>query len=134
MKRRRPTAAERPLVPNASSLAHITRAQDLEQHLRAQQLADVHAVLATAPGRRLLWRLLVEEGGLFRQTFREGHADTSAFYEGKRSIALFLQGEIGAADPQAFETMRRERAERDATEQALRQALAMQAEDEDSGE
>lgn len=134
MKRMRPARPEQPLVPNASSLAHITRAQDLERHLRDQQLADLHAVLDMPAGRRLLWRLLVEEGGFFRQTFREGHPDTSAFYEGKRSIALFLQAEIGAADPAAFERMRRERAEEDQTEQALRTALAMQAEEEDAGE
>lgn len=129
---RRRAQAPAPLVANASNLEQVQRAEDLEQLLREGQLADLRAVLAMPEGRRLVWRLLVEEGGLFQQTFREGKPDTSAFFEGKRSIALFLQAEIGQADPAAFERMRAERAHHDALEDAVRRQLASQQSDDEA--
>ena len=132
MSRRR-VAPPAPLVANASRIQQVQRAEELEQLLRDNQLADLRAVLATEPGRRVLWRLLVEEGGLFQQTFREGRPDTSAFFEGKRSIALFLQAEIGQADPAAFERMRAERAQEQALEDAVRRQLASDTETGEDG-
>jgi hypothetical protein len=132
MSQRRRNVEPAPLVANAGRLGQVQRAEELEQLLRDNQLADLRAVLATEPGRRLIWRLLVEEGGLFQQTFREGRPDTSAFFEGKRSIALFVQAEIGQADPTAFERMRAERASDDALEDAVRRSVAEQADDDDA--
>ncbi len=124
MKRSRPVIPEQPLVRNASNLHQVKRAEDLEALIRENEIEDFRAVLAMPQGRRLLWRLMTEECGLFRQTFREGHADTSAFYEGKRSVALFVQAEVGQADATAMELMRSERARGDTTEQAIRAQLA----------
>lgn len=123
--------APAPPVRNASSLRQVKRSEDLERILRENQLLDMREVLAIPAARRVLWRLLTEECGLFRQTFREGHADTTAFYEGKRSVALALQSEIGQANVGALELMRAERAQDDATEQSVREALAGQSDDDD---
>jgi hypothetical protein len=121
---------ERPLVRDASNLRQVKRAEDLEAMLAENRVLDLRAVLDLPAGRRVLWRLLTEQCGLYHQTFREGHADTSAFYEGKRSIALELKAEIGVANVDALDLMRQERAADDATEQAVRYALATNGDDE----
>lgn len=131
MKRSRPPQPERPLVQNASNLHQVKRAEDIEALLRENEIEDIRAVLHLPQGRRLLWRLLVEECGLYRQTFCEGRPDTSVFYEGKRSVALFLQAEIGQANATALELMRAERAAHDVTEQAVRSNLSDQSDIDD---
>lgn len=78
-----------------------------EKQLKKRNTSDVQAVLKTAPGRRLLWRLL-QAARVHQHSFVPGDATAMAFHCGQQSIGLFLLAEIEEAAPNAYAQMRGE--------------------------
>jgi L-ascorbate metabolism protein UlaG (beta-lactamase superfamily) len=83
------------------------------QHRRDLELDQLRAVLSTETGRAVLWRVL-EHGGLLKTSFAvDPHV--TAFQEGRREQAIWLLGEIEAADVRAYQKMHAEAQERGRT-------------------
>lgn len=72
---------------------------------RAREVDDFRWVAAHPQGRRFLWRLL-EGAGVFQQTYT-GNSETF-FKEGRRSMGLFVLGEIMEIVPDTFVKMLKE--------------------------
>ena len=115
---------DRALVENSGDTKQVNSAREYEALIALNAQADLVHVLSSREGRRVVWRLL-EDCGLFRQTFREGRPDSSAFLEGQRSIGLQLFAAIQQADPVAYALMAREDGEERRTEQDVRESLAI---------
>ena len=81
--------------------------------IRERELADLRAVLATAEGRRLVWRYLTR-CGVFK-TSMTGSSQTF-FLEGQRNVGLWLLADINAADPAAYVQMLAESREAEGAE------------------
>lgn len=76
-------------------------AQDAEREGR--QLAEnLRAVMATLPGRRVLWFVL-SDSGLFRSSYTGG--DGTIFNEGMRNVGLRLAARLRAACPDEYLSM-----------------------------
>lgn len=121
--------ADRPLVANSANPKQVKRGQEAEALRRHNELADLRAILERREGRRFLWRWL-GKCGLYSQTYREGKADTTAFLEGQRGIGLELFAELNAADANQYALMVSEDIAERATEQAEREAAAIDDEAE----
>lgn len=63
-------------------------------------------LMGTWFGRFIVWRM-IEEAGVFQQTFSESHARMS-FSEGQRAVGLKLLGDITSRWPARYEKARRE--------------------------
>lgn len=72
-----------------------------------RNITDLHMVLKTPPGRRLLWRLL-QAAQVEHHGFVPGDPYATAFHCGQRSIGLFLLGELQQACPSAYARLRGE--------------------------
>lgn len=77
---------------------------------RDQRSADVRAVMDTGAGKRLLWGVIEQDCNGFGGSFVAGHADISAFNEGRRSIGVDLMLEIQTAAPEQYAAMVADRA------------------------
>jgi len=96
------------LVRNAADAQQVQRGGRLAQRRRDRELNDLRAVLATAEGRRAIWRLL-EHCGVNRSSYDPSQrGDSTVFREGARNVGLFLMAEITDADEEALVTMMRE--------------------------
>lgn len=73
---------------------------------KEQYERDLKALLDKPEGRRFFWRLL-NDSDLFSASFT-GDALTSAFNEGRRSVAQRLMGEMQALNRHAYADMVRE--------------------------
>lgn len=94
------------LVRNASDEQQVARAKRLEEKRRSAELADLKALLGTAEGRRVCWRLL-EFCGLHRTVYDHSGSQMNVKV-GMQNVGLFLQAEIADADEEALFTMQRE--------------------------
>lgn len=126
---------ERGLVENASDPKQVRSAAEQEQLRLLQQQADLREVTSTRGGRRFLWRLLAESG-IYRTTWVEGKADTTAFNEGLRARGLQILAEWETADAASYALAMSEHAADVAADQAVREAQAIDREraDEDAAE
>jgi hypothetical protein len=79
---------------------------DKARRVAERENADFLAVMRTAEGRRLIWRLL-ERAGLFRSTFSE-NALLMAHAEGRRNEGLFLLDQINRLCPERYPVMAKE--------------------------
>lgn len=69
---------------------------------RVEELNDVHQVMETEYGRRMMYRLL-SESGIYRSSFSPGQPDNQTFFnEGKRNIGLFWLSEIQEICPKLY--------------------------------
>jgi hypothetical protein len=100
----RPTKA---MVRSASDPEQVQNARVDEKVRRANELADMRAVLSTRAGRNVLWRQL-SQCGLFETIT----VQSSEIYvrSGRRDAGLALIAEITTADPEAYILMQREAA------------------------
>lgn len=87
---------------------HDPYAIDNEADRQAQQQAieDLRWLMADGRGRRLMWRLLVEQSGLFRLSFTGN--DWTAFNEGARNVGLAHFAALQAHCPDEFLVMMKE--------------------------
>lgn len=106
------------LVQNAADAEQVERGARLQARRRAQARADLRAVLATAEGRRVLWRLL-EHCGVFESIW---HPSAEIHYRaGRQDVGHWLMAEISEADDEALMRMFQEaraRARQEAQEAA----------------
>lgn len=89
----------RALVRNAADPEQVKRGGRKEKDARDRELHDLRAVLATEPGRRVLWRVLWH-CGVFASVYDEG----PLIYKnaGRQDVGHFLMAEIEAADDEAI--------------------------------
>lgn len=78
-----------------------------EKHLSKRNVCDLQTVLKTAPGRRVLWRIL-QAAQVRRHSFVPGDPYATVFQCGQQSIGQFLLAEIEDAAPAAYMQMRGE--------------------------
>lgn len=78
-----------------------------EKQLKKRHTTDLQAVLKTAQGRRVLWRIL-QACRVHQHSFVPGDSSATAFHCGQQSIGLFLLEAIEDAAPQAYTQMRGE--------------------------
>lgn len=74
---------------------------------RDKELTDLAAVLKTAEGRRLVWRILTE-AGIFRSTFSGDEQGRQSWLEGKKDVGYLLMSDIMATDIKMFVQMQQE--------------------------
>ena len=75
--------------------------------LYKRNVSDLQAVLKTAAGRRVLWRIL-QSTQLDHHGFVPADALSTAFHCGQRSIGLFLMQAMEEAAPASYQQMRME--------------------------
>ena len=80
-------------------------AQQVAERVRQQELDDIRELMATALGRRIMWRLLAMSG-VYRLSYT-GNSETY-FREGQRSVGLRLIADIHEACPEAYVEMLKE--------------------------
>ncbi|MBR4592305.1 MAG: hypothetical protein IKO35_03770 [Elusimicrobiaceae bacterium] len=78
-----------------------------EKQLKKRNISDIQAVLKSAQGRRLLWRIL-QACRIRQHSFVPADAASTAFHCGQQSIGLFLLADIEEASPHAYAQMRGE--------------------------
>lgn len=87
--------------------AEAKAAAERTAKIRAEQwAADLKSLMAEPYGRRIVWRLL-EEAGVYRETFSESHA-VMALNAGQRRQGLFMVLEIERHCPGQYDVMKRE--------------------------
>lgn len=103
--------------------------EQLVQAKKTEQEEDLRAVMSTAPGRRVLMRLIYETGRAQARSFVAGDQHATAYNEGRRDVGLSLGEECNRVSPakyaqmhqdlffQAMETAIRLRAAQDAAEE-----------------
>lgn len=75
--------------------------REKEKTRRELQIADLTDVLRLPAGQRLLARIIIDKGGILRQTF-DMDARVDVLRQGERNLALWLLAELGAADDKAL--------------------------------
>ena len=73
----------------------ISAEQSVEQaeNARRQEIEDFKWVVAHAPGRRFMWRMLALSG-VYRQSAVIDSSNATFFNEGRRQLGLMLMGEF----------------------------------------
>ena len=80
--------------------AEAADAAQAERTRREQQVEDIKWLMAHAPGRRIVTRL-IEETGLFRTSFHTS-GSVMSLNEGRKQIGYFLQAELVTITPDAY--------------------------------
>ncbi len=80
---------------------------------KLQKAEDLRNLLATYNGRTVLWGML-EQCNVYRLSFSGESAYNTAFFEGQRSIGLWLLAEIHQVAPNAYLQMQQEHLKRKA--------------------
>lgn len=98
------------------------RRDDVLSRYEERKRGDVRRVLATAEGRRFIWRILCE--GRIHHTCFDLNALQMAYHEGRRDIGLFIENEVLQAKPETLEQMRTEAV----SDKLIREAELLKAE------
>ena len=93
------------LVKNAADEQQVAKAAEKEKIGRDLELDDLRKILATEPGRRLLWRFL-EKAGVYQSIWRQ--SAEIHYLSGKHDFGLFILSEIVEADEEKYFMMMRE--------------------------
>lgn len=109
MARDREQLDSEPVVHNAANEKEVAAAGKKQRDRRRREIDDVRAVLATAEGRRFLWRLL-GHCGVSKSIFAPN--SRIAYNSGMQDVGHFVQGEIVEARPEAYLQMINEHQER----------------------
>lgn len=96
---------------NASDSSKVESAKQKEKLRRDREIADLKAILESAPGRRVLWRIL-EKCGIYKQSAVQSGSWTY-FNEGQRSVGNQLLAEIIQTNPEFYLQMIKENKEND---------------------
>lgn len=110
------TAPQEPraLVKNAADPEQVGTADRKTKNTRQRELDDLGIVLGTAPGRRLLWRVM-GYCGIFTSPF-SSDVPTMAHAVGRQDVGRYLLSEINEAKPTAFTEMQQDAATQEARE------------------
>lgn len=93
-------------MSNAGSRAAVDKQGEREKSRRAQELADVKAVMLTGAGRRFVNRI-VQFSEVMGEVFHTNGSITNLNL-GKRKVGLFVYGELEEASPELSLLMRQE--------------------------
>lgn len=93
-------------MSNAGTKAAVDKQSEREQSRRAQELADIHTVMSTAVGRRVINRIL-QFSEVMGEVFHTNGSITNLNL-GKRKVGLFVYGELEEASPELSLLMRQE--------------------------
>jgi hypothetical protein len=96
----------RAFVRNTADPRQVGQAGRRVKDRRTRELVDLRAVLATEPGRRMLWRFLGFCG--VNETVLRENPIAMAEAAGRQNVGHYLMAEIAAADDEALFTMMRE--------------------------
>jgi len=77
----------------------ISKKEKDVKNYELQEQADLKFVLASAQGRRILWKYL-SVSGVYEQSFTGN--STTFFNEGRRSIGLLILADIMEANPESY--------------------------------
>lgn len=83
----------------------------LAEDARLQREEDLRAVMATAAGRRFVWRLLDEVAGTLGPSFAGEAPLSTAFGEGRRAVGIAVMGDVQRVAPEQYVAMLMERLE-----------------------
>lgn len=86
--------------------AEAEEAAKTERTKRQQEVEDIKWLMAHAPGRRFIARLLAETG-LFRTSFHTS-GSVMALNEGRKQVGYFVQAELLEIAPEAYLKMLKE--------------------------
>lgn len=100
-------ADDRPLVKNTADPKQVKFAGRKVKEARELELEDLRSLLATAPGRRFIWRVL-GYCKVFADVFDDSTPTRTAFNAGVQNVGHFVMAEITEADEEAFFKMMRE--------------------------
>ena len=126
--------ADRSLVRNAADPQQVKRAARKERQLEEQFRSALRSVLATEPGRRILWELM-DRAGVFRSIWvmtAEIH-----YRAGQQDFGHMIQAEILATSEEAYLLMQQEsmaRAKREANETDASHTARAEQGDRSNGE
>lgn len=105
-----------PLVSNSASEAQTKAAEQAREFLLEQRRSDLSAIMQSAIFRRVLWRILTEECGIYKKSFIEKDGSMSSFNEGKRFVGLRLMEDLKAVDHHSYLKMEQEAYEQESLE------------------
>lgn len=83
---------------DATAEARLKERERLRKH---QQDLDLHGVMESTVGRRVIWRILDEIAGVARQSFTGDDAETN-FREGARAVGLKLTEQLFRVCPTEY--------------------------------
>lgn len=110
-----------PLVANAADAKQVKHARRKEATRVEREIAEMRAVLATAEGRGVFWRLLGRLGyGIGLDTIAQPERELNA---GKQAAMWLVLADITAADEESLIKMMRESRASDQREAAEAQAV-----------
>lgn len=101
-----------PIVKNAADEKQVKEANRKILSARRSELNEVRALLATAEGRKFLWRLL-ERCGVYKSSYDQSGSRVY-FNEGRREVGLWVLAEIIEAEPEAYVSLMKEAKGREA--------------------
>lgn len=82
--------------------------RELDARLKREtEEADIRWLMSCKQGRRIVWRLL-ESAGVYRLSYVQSDALTTAFNEGKRNGGLKLMAQVHALCPELYPVMVKE--------------------------
>lgn len=85
----------------------VARAKEFAETWATQATEDLREILKGPGGRRVVWSVL-EECGVYADTFRGEDTHASSYEQGKRKVGLTLLEKVFTADPNAYTLMRHE--------------------------
>lgn len=94
-----------PIDTTAQDKQQVARDKAIRLALKTEQ-ADFKWLMATAQGRRIVWRQLASSG-VFRSVF-DSNAMQMAFLEGQRHAGLRLLAQVHELCPELYSTMTQE--------------------------
>lgn len=95
------------MVKNTADTQQVRKAKQSEKARLERERADLHSVLSSVQGRRLLHRV-IDASGLNRLSLVIGEEDNTAFREGRRSIGVALREAILSIDVRLYHLMEAE--------------------------
>jgi hypothetical protein len=88
---------------NAADEAKVARAGQREKLAREQELKDLAFVVAERPGRRFIWRQLIE-AGIFKTSY--DHSGSQMYLnEGMKQHGYRLMADLEELDPRLYSQM-----------------------------
>jgi hypothetical protein len=99
-------------VRNAADPEQVKAARKRGQRRKAREIDDMALVLQTAPGRRVMWRIM-GYCGIYRSSTEAGGIESHpqmAYHEGRQDVGRFIFATIGQVSPTAYHEMQQEAA------------------------
>jgi hypothetical protein len=70
-----------------------------------RKIEDIKFICASPQGRRFIWDVIVNMGGVYGSSFVAGSIDITAYNEGRRAIGLKILARLNEADKSLLQKM-----------------------------